>query len=633
MCGIAGQFLLDQRADGARIRAMCDAIRHRGPDDEGYHMDGGCGIGMRRLSIIDLSTGHQPISNEDGSVWVVFNGEIYNYQRLRQELIAQGHLFRTNSDTETLIHLYEQEGVAGIGKLRGMFAYAIWDARNRTLLLARDPFGKKPLYYAALRGGLYFGSELKCLRVAGVPLEIDEEALRLYFQLTYIPDPWSPYRAVRKLPAGSWMKYHADGRIERGQYWKLPVPAEEPAPGFTKASACESLRETFDEAVRLRMIADVPLGAFLSGGVDSSLVVASMARQSSEPVKTFSIGFAESPINELPFAAMVAKQYGTEHHEILVRPDSLDLVNRIVRHFDEPFGDSASIPTFIMSEFARNHVKVCLTGDGGDELFGGYESFFNIEKLRWADSLPQLARRGIGQVAELLPYSAYGKNYLWMLSRPSALDRYFEMNTAHYFMRKRLLQPDWMLPADAAFFTRALPDSLAPSGADILTQAMYFEATAKLTADMLVKVDRMSMANSLEVRCPMLDIELAALAGRIPHAWKIRNGAGKRILIEAFGDRLPPALLNRPKMGFSFPLPTWFRGPLREFLWDHLTAPSFLNRNIVSGPFVRHLLAEHQSGRRNHAHWLSMLLMFELWLREFEADGVARDSVPAEACS
>jgi asparagine synthase (glutamine-hydrolysing) len=393
------------------------------------------------------------------------------------------------------------------------------------------------------------------------------------------------------------------------------------------------LRRTFDEAVRLRMIADVPLGAFLSGGIDSSLVVASMARQSSEPVKTFSVGFAESGVNELPFAAMVAQQYGTEHHEILVRPDSLDLVNRIVRHFDEPFGDTASIPTFIMSEFARRHVKVCLTGDGGDELFGGYESFFKVEKLRWADSIPQLARRAIAQVAEALPYSAYGKNYLRMLSRSSALDRYFEMNTAHYFMRKRLLQPDWMLPADAAFFAGTLSDCLVSGPADVLTQAMYFEATAKLTGDMLVKVDRMSMANSLEVRCPMLDSELAELACRIPHCWKIRNGSGKRILIEAMGERLPPALLNRPKMGFGFPLPDWFRGPLRDFLWDHLTAPSFLNRNIVSGPFVKHLLAEHQSGRRNHAHWLAMLLMFELWLREFEAGVGARDCVPAEVGS
>src|SRR5258708_21824008 len=272
MGGMGGYLGTDGRAEGELVQAMCNTIRHRGPDDEGYYVDGGCALGMRRLSIIDLSPGHQPISNEDGTVWVVFNGEIYNYQDLRRDLLSRGHHFRTNSDTETLVHLYEQEGTAGIAKLRGMFAFAIWDSRRQTLLLARDRFGKKPLYYAALPEGIYFGSELKCLRAAPVPLELDRDAFRLYFQFTYIPDPWSPFRSIRKLPAGCWMMFHADGRMETERYWKLPVPAEQAAPGMTPELAATRIRELFDESVRLRMIADVPLGVFLSGGIDSTSV-------------------------------------------------------------------------------------------------------------------------------------------------------------------------------------------------------------------------------------------------------------------------------------------------------------------------------------------------------------------------
>ena len=385
MCGIAGQLLRERKAELADIRLMCDQIRHRGPDDEGYHLDNACGLGMRRLSIIDLNTGHQPISNEDGTIWVVFNGEIYNFRELRADLIAAGHRFKTNSDTETLVHLYEEEGTAGIANLRGMFAYAIWDSNDRSLLLVRDRFGKKPLYYAILPEGLYFGSELKCMRVAGVPLDLDREALQLYFQFNYIPDPWSPYKAVRKLAPGGWLRCHANGKTEEGSYWKLPAPVEQAGAGLTETGARDSLRKAFDEAVHVRLISDVPLGAFLSGGIDSSSVVASMALQTREPVKTFSIGFEEPEFNELPLAALVARKYKTDHHEIIVRPNSVDLVSKLVRHFDEPFADSSAIPTYLVSEFAAAHVKVVLTGDGGDELFAGYQSFFDIQRLRPLD--------------------------------------------------------------------------------------------------------------------------------------------------------------------------------------------------------------------------------------------------------
>lgn len=609
---------------------MCDEIRHRGPDDDGYRADGRMGLGMRRLSIIDLATGRQPIANEDGTVWVVCNGEVYNYRELRASLIRSGHRFRTRSDTEVLVHLYEEEGVQGIQRLRGMFACAIWDSREQSLLLVRDRFGKKPLYYAALPEALYFGSELKCLRAAGVPLEHDREALQLYFLLGYIPDPWTPYRAIRKLAPGGWLRCDASGRIEEGRYWTLPVPTERAPADFSEQEASDHVRNVFDQSVHMRLTSDVPVGAFLSGGIDSTSVVASMALQSAEPVKTFSIGFEEPGFNELPLAAALAKKYKTEHHEIIVRPDSVDLVSKLVRHFDEPFADSSAIPTYLVSEFAAQHVKVALTGDGGDELFAGYDSFLEVQKRRRLDHVPSAILAGVSRIADLLPYSAYGKNYLRMISRPAALDRYFESTSPH-FLLERLLAPEWMPPADAAFLMRKLAHFLLPDGTDPLTQALYFEATAKLTGDMLVKVDRMSMANSLEIRCPLLDHELAELAARIPHCWKLKDGRGKDIFIRAVGHRLPPALLNQPKRGFGVPLANWFRRSLRSLVWDHLTSRAFLDCGMVSPRFLLHLLDEHDRRRRDNHHHLWKLLMLELW---FQEDARPRTVVSsAEACA
>jgi asparagine synthase (glutamine-hydrolysing) len=618
MCGIAGCLLRDEPAHAAMVRAMCAQMRHRGPDDEGVHIDGGCGIGMRRLSIIDLSTGHQPVSNEDGSVWVVFNGEIYNYQELRAGLIERGHRFRTNSDTETLVHLYEEKGESGLSLLRGMFAFCIWNSRNRKLLLARDRFGKKPLYYAALPEGLYFASELKCLRAAGVPLEEDREALRLYFQFGYIPDPLSAFRGVRKLMPGCWLEYGADGVIREGRYWRMPEFQPGEAARIGETATRWRLREGFDEAVRMRMIADVPLGAFLSGGIDSSLVVASMATQSPAPVKTFSIGFEEAKYNELEYAAMVAKQYRTEHHEILVRPDSVDLISKLAWHFDEPFADSSAIPTYIVSEFAARHVKVALSGDGGDELFAGYPTLSNVAKFQPLDRVPGALRKFAWWTASALPYSAYGKNRLRVIGAPTALDRYFESNYTPYFLRRRMLRAEWMLPAGAEDLRRLLPDCFPAHGGDTFSQAQCWEATANLIGDMLVKVDRASMAASLEVRCPLLDHEFAEFAASIPLDWKRRCGAGKRILLDALGDRLPPALLTRPKMGFGVPLDHWFRGPLRELTWDTLTGQRFVARGIVDPACVRYLLEEHQRGRRSNHHQIYGLLMLELWRRNLE---------------
>jgi asparagine synthase (glutamine-hydrolysing) len=632
MCGIAGFLLRKNEAKPGDVRAMTDVIRHRGPDDEGIYTDGPCGIGMRRLSIIDLSTGHQPISNEDGSVWVVFNGEIYNYQELRQDLIQRGHQFRTNSDTETLVHLYEEKGTAGLDLLRGMFAFCIWDTKKRSILLARDRFGKKPLYYANTASGFYFGSELKCLRVAGVPLELDQEALRLYFQFGYIADPYSPFLAIHKLMPGCWMECSADGEVKEGRYWRLPPFSEENRTGGSEEQTKEKLRELFDEAVRIRMIADVPLGAFLSGGIDSSLVVASMALQSPAPVKTFSIGFEESAYNELEYARLVAKKYKTDHHDIVVKPDAVGLIKKLVRHYDEPFGDSSAIPTYIVSDFAVKHVKVALSGDGGDEFFAGYTIVGDVQKYMFVDRIPAFLRKLISWTAEGLPYAAYGKSFLRMLGSPTALDRYFNQNYTPYFLRKRMLNPDWMLPADAAFLERMLPDNFNSGNDDIVSQLMYFEATNLLTGDFLTKVDRASMAASLEVRCPMLDHRLCEFATRIPTSWKWKDGKGKRILIDALGDRLPPELLTRGKMGFGVPLDQWFRGPLKELVHDSLLGKKFLERGIVSPDFVRYLVEEHESGRRNNHHQMYALLMLELWFESLqEPVGAPEDSASCVA--
>lgn len=620
MCGIAGYLSFDRPAERDVVQGMCDQIVHRGPDDAGFHVEGRCAIGMRRLSIIDLSSGHQPISNEDGSLQVVFNGEIYNYQEVRADLVAHGHHFRTQSDTETLVHLYEQYGIEGLDRLRGMFGFAIWDSRKQQVLVVRDRFGKKPMYYSVVPGrGVYFGSELKCLRAAGVPLgEMDEEALRLYFQFSYIPDPLSPWTNVKKLAPGGWMLCGTDGTVKQGLYWKLPRPATAAPAGMTYEGACEQLRGLFDESVRIRMLADVPLGAFLSGGLDSSSVVASMARQSREPVRTFSIGFEEADYNELPHAETVARHYDTEHHSILVRPDAVSLVTKLAHYFDEPFGDTSAIPTYLVSEFAVRHVKVALSGDGGDELFAGYRSFSAIEELRSYDRLPGPVRSLAGALARVLPYSAYGKHKLRMIGLDSTVERYLEWNTMPRLLMERIMKPQWLLPADYSWVFERFAHNLLERDADALLQAFYFEATANLTGDMLVKVDRMSMANSLEVRCPLLDHKLAEFAFSLPPEWKVKGGQGKRILIDALGDRLPPGLLSLPKKGFGMPLHSWFRRELREMLHDYLVTPRFRQRNFVSQEFLEYLITEHMSGRRNNSVWLWRLLMLELWLRDFE---------------
>jgi asparagine synthase (glutamine-hydrolysing) len=443
----------------------------------------------------------------------------------------------------------------------------------------------------------------------------------LYFWLSYIPDPYSAFQSVRKLPAGGWLKMDSAGKVTEGRYWNCPPPNPNERPESEKPAAQQRLVELFDQSVKARLIADVPLGAFLSGGIDSSLVVASMALQTTEPVKTFSIGFEESDFSELPYARMVAERYGTDHHELVVKPDSINLADRLARHFDEPFADSSAIPTLMVSEFARRHVKVALSGDGGDELFAGYTRFQQAKDSRKFDLIPTPLRSLIGSVAEAMPYSARGKNYLRMISRGDSIERYFEANYAPYFMRRRLFSSQWVAPADRAFLQRALNGSLLGEPYGAVEQALHYETTANLVGDMLVKVDRMSMAASLEVRCPLLDHLLGEFAADLPTSWKMQPGQGKKILIDALGSRLPPRILNRPKQGFGVPIAHWFRTSMHDFIRDTLTSKPFLDQGFVSPDFLSALIDEHQRGRRDNSHWLWSLLMLERWqtrMKEFQ---------------
>jgi asparagine synthase (glutamine-hydrolysing) len=603
---------------------MCDRIAHRGPDDAGYRVEGGTAIGMRRLSIIDLAGGHQPIPNEDRSCWIVFNGEIYNYQELRALAEGWGHRLATHSDTEVILHLYEQEGPAALQRLRGMFAFAIWDGRSGELFLAVDRLGKKPLYYTEQSRGLFFGSELKSLDAAAALGEPDPAALRLYLEYGFIPAPWSAYRGVSKLPPAHWMKVSATGEIRQVErYWRLPVPGLET--GLTKQEAEAQLRQTFDESVRLRMIADVPLGAFLSGGLDSSLVVASMARSSSR-VKTFSVGVEQEEFNELPLARLVAQRYATDHTELMLHPQAvLDLLPQIPEMFGEPFADYSAVPSYLVFQMARKSVTVALSGDGGDESFAGYTYIQQIEALRRWDSIPAWGRKLLRSVGDRLPTAARGKNVLCIAGAAHPLERYFEIAGWSFRpMREAVLHKQWLNPVAIPERRCLFGEAILEDSHDVLTQAMYFEATARLSGQMLVKVDRMSMANSIEIRSPFLDHHVVELAARMPHRWKMHGGKGKRILVDAMGDRLPPELLTAPKRGFTFPMEQWLRGPLRSMTHDILLSREFLDRGIVHSENLKALLEEHQRGRRNHSSMIWLLLVLAMWWKQQKSQVLSR---------
>jgi asparagine synthase (glutamine-hydrolysing) len=622
MCGIAGIIGSErgQTADAHEIHRMCQTLVHRGPDDEGIYAEGRAGLGMRRLSIIDLSTGHQPIHNEDGSLWIVFNGEIYNFPELRAQLLARGHRFYTNTDTEAIVHAYEEYGPDCVRHLRGMFAFALWDKRRQRLFLARDRFGKKPLYYALHQGRLLFGSEIKALLAAAPELAgLDPQGTLSYFYFGYVPDPLTAFRQIHKLPPGHWLEFH-DGKMRVAQYWELPRHGVyEPR---SEEECLEEMEQRLAEAVRVRLISDVPLGALLSGGVDSSVVVALMARASSRPVRTFSIGFANQDFNETEHARVVAQRFGTEHQELVIEPEIEETVHRLTGSLEEPFGDSSMVPTYHVCRLARRSVTVALAGDGGDELFAGYDRYRTHLRRRFLlPFLPGTGRLYRKYIHPYVPTGWRGRRFAFNLSLP---------------LRERYLDGVAILPAGGRDRSVFSPDFLAwadrqPSPYDLfraylagsptsdpLSEVQYLDAKTYLPGDILTKVDRMSMATSLEVRAPFLDHPFAEWAARLSPRWKLRLGESKYIL-KKLAERLgvPKQVLYRRKQGFSMPLVHWFRQQPSPVLLDILEEPRTLQRGYFDAAGLRRRLREHRQGVRDRSWELWHLLIFELWHRNF----------------
>ncbi len=622
MCGISGIFEFERRDEIPQeiVHRMNETIIHRGPDDEGIFCDKGVGFGFRRLSIIDLAGGHQPISNEDGRLWVMLNGEIYNYPELWRELEGKGHRFSTRSDTETIVHLYEEYGEDCFQKLRGMFAIALWDSEKRKLLLARDRVGKKPLFYAADSKRILFGSELKVLLAAdGLSREIDREALSDYFSFGYIPSPKTIYRAARKVKPGHYL-VASEGRVREVCYWDISFAKVE---NRSEDEWCELLRHQLCEATRVRLMSDVPLGAFLSGGVDSSSIVAMMSKLMRRPVTTCSIGFEEKEFNEAGYARQVAQIFKADHHEETVRPSALEILEKLVWHYDEPFADSSAIPTYYVSRVARRHVTVALGGDGGDESFAGYRRYmldYNENRLR--GHLPPALRSAVfGPLGRWYPALAWaprvfrGKATFQSLSR-TPLEGYF--NSVSYFRpgeKNRLFTPEFekslggydSMEVFSEHFNRADTD-------DPLSRIQYLDIKTYLPDDILAKVDRASMAVSLEVRAPLLDHQLMETVAQIPSSLKLRGRSGKYIFKRAMASILPDDILHRRKQGFAIPLGRWFRQELREVTEKTLFGST---DGILDSTFLKKIWDQHQRGRYDRSAHLWAVLMFRKWKETF----------------
>jgi asparagine synthase (glutamine-hydrolysing) len=631
VCGIAGFVRLGAGAPepdaAARLRAMIATIRHRGPDDEGVWFDGVCGLAHARLSILDLSpAGHQPMGSPDGRIWVSYNGEIYNYRELRQELEQAGHVFHGRSDTEVLVHAYAAWGDAAINRLRGMFAIALWDRARQRLLLVRDRFGKKPLYWCQTKNALVFGSEIKAILAwPGIDRAPDLAAIDEYLSLQYVPAPRTAFAAVRKLPAAHLMAVAADragDAVGATQcYWRLPRPEARPTAAPARAIAGE-LVERLSEAVRLRLISDVPLGAFLSGGVDSSAIVALMSRLGAAPVKTFSIGFANAAFDETRYARLVAQRYHTDHQEFMVEPDAVAVIPRLVWHYGEPFADPSMVPTWYVSQLAREKVTVALSGDGGDEAFLGYGRYSACRGLSQIDAIPHLFRRGAAAAIERLPNRWKGR-YQRRLNAIGGLlgssDRRASQRyafTITFFMdhQKREGYGDAM----TGFLEGSALDRLetyfaeAPS---LVSGANWADIHTYLPDDLMVKVDVASMAHALETRAPLLDHTLMEWAVGLPERVRMAGGETKAIFKKAMEPFLPGEVLYRRKMGFGCPVGDWFRHELKEMAHDLLLSPAATARQIFRRDYVERLLADHTAGRVEHDTRLWALLMLELWFR------------------
>ena len=634
MCGIAGAVWTDaeKAVERATLQRMIDVLRHRGPDDEGVYLDtvraaANAALAHRRLAIIDVAGGKQPLCNEDDSVWVVFNGEIYNFRELRSRLEAAGHRFRTQSDTEVLVHLYEDEGPEFLKHLNGMFALAIWDAKRRQLLLARDRLGKKPLVYRHEPGRLLFASELKAiLQVPGVSREIDPQAIDEYLTYQYVPHPRTIFRGIAKLPPGHYALFR-DGRLDVHAYWQPDFNAEDDRPA---ADYAQELRKLLSSAVEMRLQSEVPLGAFLSGGIDSTIIVGLMSQLAGGPVRTFSIGFPVKEFNETHYARTVAERFGTIHEEFQVRPDAMEVLPRLVWHYDEPFGDSSAVPTWYVSQLTRRQVTVALTGDGGDELFAGYPRYLAVWLAAGFDRLPWMVRQlAAGPYWQKLPAGTRQKSktrqwkrFVEMLNRPAA-ERYLEWIATFGRARRDALYTgdfaDKLAEAEPMEFLKA---GLARCDRrDPVTAFSLADLVTYLPCDLMTKVDIASMAHGLECRQPFLDYRVVELAARMPRRLKFRRGRGKRILREAFGDLLPESIQRRPKMGFGVPLDQWFRHELKDFAREVLLDGRTVGRGYFRPEAISTLLDEHDRRRFNHGYRLWSLLILELWFRQW-IDGV-----------
>jgi asparagine synthase (glutamine-hydrolysing) len=624
VCGIAGIARSDGKdVDEDLLRQMCDAIRHRGPDDEGFYLNGPVGLGMRRLAIIDLKSGQQPIHNQDRTAWIVFNGEIYNYRDLRDKLEKLGHTFYTNSDTEAIVHAYDRYGADCPKHLRGMFAFAIWDERTQELFIARDRVGKKPLLYAQVNGKFLFASEFSALLLhSDVSRDIEPEALHHYLSFMCVPAPLTAYRSIKKLEPGHSLRWRK-GEIRIERYWQ---------PDFSKklkiseAEAGERAIEILREAVRLRLISEVPLGAFLSGGIDSSAVVALMSEESSDPIKTFSIGFEEQDFSELHHARRVAEHVGADHHEFIVRPDALEVLPTLVEHYGEPYADSSAIPTYYVAKETRQHVTVALNGDGGDECFAGYERYAAMRLAEQYHRLPGVLRKSLlDQLVQALPTSETrrsrlrdAKRFVHAASLPK-VERYLRWTSVFETELKNELYGDGFHHEVQQARSAALlePWFAMANGSGVVDAALLADTMTYLPNDLLVKVDIATMAVSLEARSPFLDHEVMEFAASLPEKFKLRGLTTKYLLKRVLRKLLPSKNLDRRKMGFGVPVGHWFRGKLEPFLREVILSEKALRRGLFKPETVKRLVELHVKRERDYAQQLWTLLMLELWFQRF----------------
>ncbi len=623
MCGIAGRvnFKSGRPVSASLITGMCDLLGHRGPDGSGVRTHGAAGFGHRRLAIIDLTpTGHQPMVSDDERLWITFNGEIYNYRDLRTALASRGHRFRSQSDTEVILHLYQEYGAGCVEHLRGMFAFAIWDAERRELLVARDRVGKKPVCYWEDADGLAFASEAKAfLADPSFHPRPDLSGLWDYLSYQYIPAPASGFKGVRKLPPGHLLTVR-DGTVTVSRYWTLRYDG---ARRWSVPQAREALLAELETATRLRLVSDVPLGAFLSGGVDSTLVVALMVRAGAAPVRTFSIGFDEEDFNELPFARRVAERFGTDHHEFTVRPDIVSILPALVWHYNEPYADSSAIPSYYLAQETRRHVTVALNGDGGDESFAGYDRYQANRLALGVDVLPAPLRRRIARWAAATPHGA-SRSLATRVRRfletgAESPERRYAQWLMHFThdMKLALCRPDFVRATGRDSTDYLVEQYRRSEASDFTGKTLDVDVHTYLPNDLLVKVDIASMAHSLEARSPLLDHKVMELAATFPSSFKLRGFDKKWILKDVARGLLPADVLSRPKRGFGVPIEHWLRGSLRDLLQDVLLSPAAEQREYFDPAFVRRLVDDHLTNRQNRHFLLWNLLMLELWHRTF----------------